>query len=171
MELYHLLAFVLHSVVFTGSITATTIVESRQALTEAILFVGYLGLGCPSLRELCRWGSASSILQTLCSLPIQYFCDPSLKAVLFPTLVCACYEDSLNSGLLINEINPSHIVAFLEEASGGGDSSATVLNRVAKLPSYHVPSEAADSRCALCRRFSQVDIPKAIVFFKSLLSK
>uniref|UniRef100_A0ACB8E521 Uncharacterized protein n=1 Tax=Sphaerodactylus townsendi TaxID=933632 RepID=A0ACB8E521_9SAUR len=38
-------------------------------------------------------GRHPTVLQKLCQLPFQYFSDPRLIKVLFPTLIAACYNN------------------------------------------------------------------------------
>ena len=43
-------------------------------------------------------------------LPFVYFVDPRLRAVLFPTLLCACLHDTVNLRILSSRLAPAHLL-------------------------------------------------------------
>ena len=47
-----------------------------------------------------RWGTSPTILQKLCSVPFEYFCDPAHMPVLFPTIIAATFSNEQNKGAL-----------------------------------------------------------------------
>ena len=60
-------------------------------------------------------GSRPSILQQLCLLPFQYFSDPKLRAILFPTLVAACYENDENRRVVEQDLSCILLANFIDE--------------------------------------------------------
>ena len=59
-----------------------------------------------------------SVLQQLCSLPIQYFSRPELKRVLFPTLIAACHLNESNAGILKAEMSYQLLDDFATSEDG-----------------------------------------------------
>ncbi|PIK61380.1 putative S phase cyclin A-associated protein in the endoplasmic reticulum [Apostichopus japonicus] len=89
--------------------------ECSDMLHEVILIVGYFSLQNTDNQMLIQSGHTPTLLQQLCSLPFQYFSDPKLKEVLFPSLICCCYGNMENKIILEQEMSCSLLVTFLEE--------------------------------------------------------
>jgi hypothetical protein len=49
-------------------------------------------------------GFTPTVLQQLCNLPIQYFSEERLTAVLLPTLLACCWENAETRAVLEQEI-------------------------------------------------------------------
>ena len=62
-------------------------------------------------------GQRPTILQQLCCLPFEYFSDPRLVAVLFPTLISCCFGCEENRQMLQQEMSPAMLASFLEVGS------------------------------------------------------
>eukprot|EP00051_Salpingoeca_urceolata_P015625 m.203864 g.203864 ORF g.203864 m.203864 type:complete len:134 (+) comp18458_c0_seq1:1-402(+) len=70
---------------------------------------------CTPQQELLQSvGPGKHILPRLCALPFQYFTDPRLKQILFPTLICVCFEHPANTQQLQSEMNCSLVADFLQ---------------------------------------------------------
>ena len=63
-------------------------------------------------------GHQPSVLQQLCNLPINYFSQPELKRVLFPTLLAACHDNEVNTGVLTEEMSFSLLREYVESEEG-----------------------------------------------------
>ena len=59
-------------------------------------------------------GQPPTVLQQLCALPFQYFSDPRLTNVLFPTLVSCCYNNHLNREILEQDLSCALLANFIE---------------------------------------------------------
>lgn len=59
-------------------------------------------------------GEVPSVLQQLCNLPWQYFSEPSLTAVLFPTLLACCLNNDDNMIILQQEMSFQVLEDFLQ---------------------------------------------------------
>ena len=60
-------------------------------------------------------GTPPTILQQLCNLPFNYFSDIKLISVLYPTLICYCYENEKNRSVLAQEVSTDLLAHFIEE--------------------------------------------------------
>ncbi|CDS36178.1 S phase cyclin A associated protein in the [Echinococcus multilocularis] len=96
----------------------------RQVLIlhEAIICLGYLTLGhLDNQMRLCVNGqSVTPLLLQLCQLPLNYFSQPALADILFPTLIACCFpskdagSSSTNTALLAVHLNPALLANFIE---------------------------------------------------------
>lgn len=59
-------------------------------------------------------GRHPTVLQKLCQLPFQYFSDPRLIRVLFPTLIAACYNNPQNKIILEQEMSCVLLATFIQ---------------------------------------------------------
>ena len=59
-------------------------------------------------------GQPPTILQQLCALPFQYFSNPRLTNILFPTLIACCYSNQRNREILEQELSCSLLSNFIE---------------------------------------------------------
>jgi hypothetical protein len=48
-------------------------------------------------------------------LPFNYFSDKNLISVLYPTLICCCYDNEKNKQVLANELNTEMMANFIQE--------------------------------------------------------
>ncbi|EUB57096.1 S phase cyclin A-associated protein in the endoplasmic reticulum [Echinococcus granulosus] len=91
-------------------------------LHEAIICLGYLTLGhLDNQTRLCVNGqSVTPLLLQLCQLPLNYFSQPVLADILFPTLIACCFPpkdaggSSTNTALLAVHLNPALLANFIE---------------------------------------------------------
>lgn len=59
-------------------------------------------------------GRHPTVLQKLCQLPFQYFSDPRLIKVLFPSLIAACYNNPQNKIILEQEMSSVLLATFIQ---------------------------------------------------------
>uniref|UniRef100_A0A673ICZ6 S phase cyclin A-associated protein in the endoplasmic reticulum-like n=1 Tax=Sinocyclocheilus rhinocerous TaxID=307959 RepID=A0A673ICZ6_9TELE len=79
--------------------------SSEELLHELIICVGYFTVNHPDNQVIVQSGRQPSVLQKLCQLPFQYFSHPRLIKVLFPSLICACYNNLQNKVILQQEMS------------------------------------------------------------------
>ncbi|KAJ7405112.1 hypothetical protein BTVI_70112 [Pitangus sulphuratus] len=60
-------------------------------------------------------GRHPTVLQKLCQLPFQYFSDPRLIKVLFPSLIAACYNNPQNKIILEQEMSCVLLATFIQD--------------------------------------------------------
>lgn len=60
-------------------------------------------------------GTPPTILQQLCNLPFNYFSDTKLISILYPTLICFCFNNEKNKVVLCNELNGNTLATFIAE--------------------------------------------------------
>jgi hypothetical protein len=82
-------------------------------LQELILAVGYFSVLNPDHQVFLQSGRSPTLLQVLCALPFEYFSNPGRLALLFPTLISACYQCPENRAILSQEISCQLLVSFL----------------------------------------------------------
>ncbi|XP_052278081.1 S phase cyclin A-associated protein in the endoplasmic reticulum-like isoform X2 [Dreissena polymorpha] len=89
--------------------------QAEELLHEVILCVGYFTVYNTDNQMVIQSGQPPTVLQQLCALPFQYFSDPRLVNILFPTLVSCCYNNQPNTEILEQELSGSLLANFLEE--------------------------------------------------------
>lgn len=87
----------------------------EDLLHEVILCVGYFTVLHPDNQVILQSGQSPTVLQQLCALPFQYFSDPRLTNVLFPTLIACCYNNQSNRQILEQELSCVLLANFIEE--------------------------------------------------------
>ena len=127
------------------------------------------------------------MLHRLCDLPFAYYCEPRLRSVLLPTLLCACLHDSVNLRILSSRLSPTHLLNFvrlnasgayptaaLSAGSSSTDGSSTASP--ASPPAYSPPAALIDDpselpivtmEYTLAARLPPDLWPDAIAFFSS----
>lgn len=68
----------------------------------------------PPLQVIVQSGRHPTVLQKLCQLPFQYFSDPRLIKVLFPSLIAACYNNLQNKVILEQEMSCVLLATFIQ---------------------------------------------------------
>lgn len=84
-------------------------------LHEVIVCVGYFTVNHPDNQVIVQSGRHPTVLQKLCQLPFQYFSDPRLIKVLFPTLITSCYNNSQNKIILEQEMSCVLLATFIQD--------------------------------------------------------
>ncbi|KAK7078799.1 hypothetical protein SK128_013931 [Halocaridina rubra] len=74
-------------------------------------------------------GEVPSVLQQLCNLPWQYFSEPRLTAVLFPTLLACCLDNHDNMVILQQEMSFQVLEDFLHNGQALDKPLVSILHR------------------------------------------
>uniref|UniRef100_A0A673IMI3 S phase cyclin A-associated protein in the endoplasmic reticulum-like n=1 Tax=Sinocyclocheilus rhinocerous TaxID=307959 RepID=A0A673IMI3_9TELE len=109
--------------------------SSEELLHELIICVGYFTVNHPDNQVIVQSGRQPSVLQKLCQLPFQYFSHPRLIKVLFPSLICACYNNLQNKVILQQEMSSVLLATFIQ------------VNRSAFTPSFTCNSDFVSRTC------------------------
>lgn len=70
-----------------------------------------------SVQVIVQSGRHPTVLQKLCQLPFQYFSDPQLIKVLFPSLIAACFNSRQNKTILEHEMSCVLLATFIQVPS------------------------------------------------------
>ncbi|NXX83578.1 SCAPE protein, partial [Urocolius indicus] len=84
-------------------------------LHEVIICVGYFTLNNTDNQIIVQSGRHPTVLQKLCQLPFQYFSEPRLVKVLFPSLIAACYNNPQNKIILEQEMSCVLLATFIQD--------------------------------------------------------
>lgn len=87
----------------------------EELLHEVILCIGNFTVLNGDNQNIVQSGQSPTILQQLCALPFQYFSDPRLTNILFPTLIACCYNNTSNKEILEQELSSALLANFIEE--------------------------------------------------------
>uniref|UniRef100_A0A8C1NZC8 S-phase cyclin A-associated protein in the ER n=1 Tax=Cyprinus carpio TaxID=7962 RepID=A0A8C1NZC8_CYPCA len=109
--------------------------SSEELLHELIICIGYFTVNHPDNQVIVQSGRQPSVLQKLCQLPFQYFSHPRLIKVLFPSLICACYNNLENKVILQQEMSCVLLATFIQ------------VNRSAFTPSFTCNSDFVSRTC------------------------
>uniref|UniRef100_A0A673IQR2 S phase cyclin A-associated protein in the endoplasmic reticulum-like n=1 Tax=Sinocyclocheilus rhinocerous TaxID=307959 RepID=A0A673IQR2_9TELE len=99
--------------------------SSEELLHELIICVGYFTVNHPDNQVIVQSGRQPSVLQKLCQLPFQYFSHPRLIKVLFPSLICACYNNLQNKVILQQEMSSVLLATFIQDCATNENSKAS----------------------------------------------
>uniref|UniRef100_A0A8B9TN45 S-phase cyclin A associated protein in the ER n=1 Tax=Anas platyrhynchos TaxID=8839 RepID=A0A8B9TN45_ANAPL len=94
----------------------------ERLLHEVIICVGYFTVNNTDNQIIVQSGRHPTVLQKLCQLPFQYFSDPRLIKVLFPSLIAACYNNSQNKIILEQEMSCVLLATDFAQSSGQMDN-------------------------------------------------
>ncbi|XP_053128233.1 S phase cyclin A-associated protein in the endoplasmic reticulum isoform X2 [Hemicordylus capensis] len=98
-------------------------------LHEVIVCVGYFTVNHLDNQVIVQSGRHPTVLQKLCQLPFQYFSDPRLIKVLFPTLIAACYNNPQNKIILEQEMSCVLLATFIQDFT---QSSGQIDNQLSQ---------------------------------------
>ncbi|KAK3584862.1 hypothetical protein CHS0354_027613 [Potamilus streckersoni] len=138
--------------------------QSEELLHEVVLCVGYFTVMNADNQVVIQSGQAPTVLQQLCSLPFQYFSDPRLTIVLFPTLISCCYNNQANRLILEQELSCTLLSNFIEEKQ-----LEAQLNKIPSAPTGkkdNKDKEGGDVRMMLSSRFPVQHWTAAQEYFK-----
>ncbi|XP_076984583.1 S phase cyclin A-associated protein in the endoplasmic reticulum isoform X2 [Tamandua tetradactyla] len=90
-------------------------ISCETLLHEVIICVGYFTVNHPDNQVIVQSGRHPTVLQKLCQLPFQYFSDPRLIKVLFPSLIAACYNNLQNKIILEQEMSCVLLATFIQD--------------------------------------------------------
>ncbi|XP_076464959.1 S phase cyclin A-associated protein in the endoplasmic reticulum-like isoform X2 [Babylonia areolata] len=137
----------------------------EDLLHEVILCVGYFTVMHPDNQVVLQSGQPPTVLQQLCSLPFQYFSDPRLTTVLFPTLITCCYNNHSNRHILEQELSCELLANFIEEKQLEQQQAKLAPSTVKK----NKDARESDTRMSLVYRFPQEQWVAAEQYFKVAL--
>lgn len=80
-----------------------------------ILLIGYFTVLNNDNQIKMELGTPPTILQQLCNLPFNYFSDKKLIAILYPTLICCCFDNEKNKYVLTTELSSDMLANFIQE--------------------------------------------------------
>ncbi|RXN27675.1 S phase cyclin A-associated in the endoplasmic reticulum isoform X1 [Labeo rohita] len=112
----------------------------------------------PGPQVIVQSGRQPSVLQKLCQLPFQYFSHPRLIKVLFPSLICACYNNLQNKVILQQEMSCVLLATFIQDC-------ATNENQSDSKASHPEKGLAPLDYCELSNRFPRDQWDAALQFF------
>uniref|UniRef100_A0A9J8A9E7 S-phase cyclin A-associated protein in the ER n=1 Tax=Cyprinus carpio carpio TaxID=630221 RepID=A0A9J8A9E7_CYPCA len=132
--------------------------SSEELLHELIICIGYFTVNHPDNQVIVQSGRQPSVLQKLCQLPFQYFSHPRLIKVLFPSLICACYNNLENKVILQQEMSCVLLATFIQDC-------ATNENKSDSKASHPEKGWAPLDYCELSNRFPRDQWDAALQFF------
>ncbi|XP_058622548.1 S phase cyclin A-associated protein in the endoplasmic reticulum isoform X5 [Onychostoma macrolepis] len=132
--------------------------SSEELLHELIICVGYFTVNHPDNQVIVLSGRQPSVLQKLCQLPFQYFSHPRLIKVLFPSLICACYNNLQNKVILQQEMSCVLLATFIQDC-------ATNVNQSDSKAPHPEKGWAPLDYCELSNRFPRDQWDSALQFF------
>ncbi|XP_050955383.1 S phase cyclin A-associated protein in the endoplasmic reticulum isoform X3 [Labeo rohita] len=132
--------------------------SSEELLHELIICIGYFTVNHPDNQVIVQSGRQPSVLQKLCQLPFQYFSHPRLIKVLFPSLICACYNNLQNKVILQQEMSCVLLATFIQDC-------ATNENQSDSKASHPEKGLAPLDYCELSNRFPRDQWDAALQFF------
>uniref|UniRef100_A0A0L8H6G3 Uncharacterized protein n=1 Tax=Octopus bimaculoides TaxID=37653 RepID=A0A0L8H6G3_OCTBM len=103
----------------------------EELLHEVILCIGNFTVLNSDNQNIVQSGQSPTILQQLCSLPFQYFSDPRLTNILFPTLIAICYNNPSNKEILEQELSCVLLANFIEIGALGNFCKDLVISPLA----------------------------------------
>lgn len=84
-------------------------------LHEIILLIGYYTVLNQENQMKIELGTSPTIIQQLCNLPFNYFSDKKLISILFPTLICCCFNNEKNKSVLTSELSSDMLASFISD--------------------------------------------------------
>ncbi|XP_062403053.1 S phase cyclin A-associated protein in the endoplasmic reticulum isoform X2 [Sardina pilchardus] len=133
--------------------------KCEELLHEVIICVGYFTVNHPDNQVMVQSGRQPSVLQKLCQLPFQYFSHPRLIKVLFPSLICACYNNQHNKVILQQEMSCVLLATFIQDCAAAENSTD---NRTLQ---QEKSSSSPLDYCELSNRFPRDLWDAALQFF------
>uniref|UniRef100_A0A673TXL9 S-phase cyclin A associated protein in the ER n=1 Tax=Suricata suricatta TaxID=37032 RepID=A0A673TXL9_SURSU len=124
----------LYCVLFHGTISDPSTASPKESYTQNTVqvaiqslqfFNSFAALDLPAFQVIVQSGRHPTVLQKLCQLPFQYFSDPRLIKVLFPSLIAACYNNRQNQIILEQEMSCVLLATFIQDfvqTSGQADN-------------------------------------------------
>ncbi len=92
-----------------------SIIKCEEVLHEIILLIGYFTVLNEENQVKIELGTPPTILQQLCNLSFKYFSDKKLILVLYPTLICCCFNNEKNKCVLTSELSAEMLANFIQE--------------------------------------------------------
>ncbi|XP_012935798.1 S phase cyclin A-associated protein in the endoplasmic reticulum [Aplysia californica] len=141
-------------------------VSAEELLHEVVLCVGYFSVLHPDNQVIIQSGQPPTVLQQVCALPFQYFSDPRLVAVLFPSLICCCFNNQSNKDIVEQELSCALLANFIEERQLEQQQTKTASSSVKKSKNQdNKEIREAENRMAFSLRFPTETWEEAKVYF------
>uniref|UniRef100_A0A4X2KXS4 S-phase cyclin A associated protein in the ER n=1 Tax=Vombatus ursinus TaxID=29139 RepID=A0A4X2KXS4_VOMUR len=114
----------LYCILFHGTISDPTTASPKDSYAQSTIqvalqslrfFNSFAVLDLPAFQVIVQSGRHPTVLQKLCQLPFQYFSDPRLIKVLFPSLIAACYNNPQNKIILEQEMSCVLLATFIQD--------------------------------------------------------
>ena len=101
----------------TSASNASSVSNAKcdEVLHEIILLIGYFTVLNEENQVKIELGTPPTILQQLCNLSFKYFSDKKLILVLYPTLICCCFNNEKNKCVLTSELSAEMLANFIKE--------------------------------------------------------
>ncbi|XP_025894422.1 S phase cyclin A-associated protein in the endoplasmic reticulum isoform X2 [Nothoprocta perdicaria] len=131
----------------------------ERLLHEVIICVGYFTVNNTDNQVIVQSGRHPTVLQKLCQLPFQYFSDPRLIKVLFPSLIAACYNNPQNKLILEQEMSCVLLATFIQDFA---QNSSQTDNQPSQQREKFF---SAQDYLELCNRFPRQSWEEARHFF------
>ncbi|XP_077988787.1 S phase cyclin A-associated protein in the endoplasmic reticulum-like [Glandiceps talaboti] len=138
--------------------------QNEDLCHEVMLIVGYFTVLNQDNQFIVQSGRTPTLLQQLCSLPFQYFSDPRLMNVLFPTLIACCYNNVATKKILEQEMSCSLLATFIEKKTEE-KAKLKILPSATKTKDKEKEKDQT-SRMGLDNRFSEALWEDAKKFFE-----
>ncbi|XP_048254024.1 S phase cyclin A-associated protein in the endoplasmic reticulum-like [Haliotis rufescens] len=140
--------------------------QSEELMHEVILCVGYFTVLNTDNQMFVQSGQPPTVLQQLCALPFQYFSDPRLTNVLFPTLISCCFNSQSNRHILEQELSCALLANFIEEKQLEAQQAKLMPSTTKKARSQDKEYRDTESRMTLASRFPPEQWTVAQEYFK-----
>ncbi|XP_065334279.1 S phase cyclin A-associated protein in the endoplasmic reticulum isoform X2 [Cloeon dipterum] len=101
--------------------------EYEELLQGVVRIVGFFAVKNHDNQMTIQSGFTPTVLQQLCNLPIQYFSEERLTAVLLPTLLACCWDNPETRAVLEQEIGFEMLEKFKTSEAGQKDSIVSLL--------------------------------------------
>ncbi|XP_048584169.1 S phase cyclin A-associated protein in the endoplasmic reticulum isoform X2 [Nematostella vectensis] len=112
---------------------------AEDLLHEVILIVGNFTVLNQENQVFVQSGRNPTLLQQLCSLPFQYFSDPRLRNVLFPSLIASCYDNEENKAIIEQEVSCALLENFLQDKLLDGEQDKLLPSKSRNTSADDVP--------------------------------
>ncbi|MCP9260956.1 S phase cyclin A-associated protein in the endoplasmic reticulum [Dirofilaria immitis] len=90
--------------------------RTRNFLHFLIEVIGYFAAASERAKMFCVFGWQRSLLMQLVSLPLGYFSNRELMAILMPTLIAICYQNPIAIDLIKPSLSTKTFAIYLETA-------------------------------------------------------
>lgn len=133
---------------------------NAELLHEVILLIGNFVVLNTDNQTLLQSGQRPTVVQQLCSLPFEYFSEPSLMQILFPTLIVCCFKNDDNMLILTQEVSTALLESYIEET--------IVKSQIEQIESKSSPLQKSivTEKWSLPMRFSKSRWNEAKFYFK-----
>eukprot|EP01135_Chromosphaera_perkinsii_P011093 Nk52_evm2s2340 gene=Nk52_evmTU2s2340 len=86
-----------------------------ETLREALYCIGKFTVNNSCNQSTLSHCHDGAIIKEVCGLPFEYFRDPKMKDVLFPTLLCICFREQEILECIQKEMSVKCLISYLED--------------------------------------------------------